>query len=139
MHTTSCHFGVDRKRIREWGKKHKSLLGNFGTAMLQQNLSNQVPVFTEVDDDFFEFLNKKRRAECNRLVSKEVVKVAHSLQLGNFVVLSQYISGENSSLALPWAMPLKKARRHQKISRRPFTPSGMPSVQATSTPCSILK
>ncbi|KAH7978654.1 hypothetical protein HPB49_006300 [Dermacentor silvarum] len=68
---------------------------NFGKAKLRRKLSNGAPVFSEeVDDALFEFLERERspgRAVSNRLLSEEAVKIAHSLQLGNFLASSQYI------------------------------------------------
>ncbi|KAH6925308.1 hypothetical protein HPB50_003399 [Hyalomma asiaticum] len=96
VHATARHFSIDRKRVREWDKKFESLLQeNFGTAKLRRKLSNGAPVFSEeVDDALFEFLERERsagRAVSNRLLSEEAVKIAHSLQLGNFAASSQYI------------------------------------------------
>ncbi|KAH7983192.1 hypothetical protein HPB52_010010 [Rhipicephalus sanguineus] len=96
VHATARHFSIDRKRVREWDKKFDSLLQqNFGTAKLRRKLSNGAPVFSEeVDDALFEFLERERsagRAVSNRLLSEEAVKIARSLQLGNFAASSQYI------------------------------------------------
>lgn len=96
VHATARHFSIDRKRVREWDKNFESLLQqNFGTAKLRRKLSNGAPVFSEeVDDALFEFLERERsagRAVSNRLLSEEAVKIAHSLQLGNFAASSQYI------------------------------------------------
>ncbi|KAH6929088.1 hypothetical protein HPB50_023386 [Hyalomma asiaticum] len=96
VHATARHFNLDRKRTREWEKKYETLLQqNFGKAKLQRKLSNGAPVFSEeVDDALFEFLERERsagRAVSNRLLSEEAVKIAHSLQLGNFLASSQYI------------------------------------------------
>ncbi|KAH6932007.1 hypothetical protein HPB50_002441 [Hyalomma asiaticum] len=96
VHATARHFNLDRKRIREWEKKYEiSLQQNFGKAKLRQKLSNGAPVFSEeVDDALFEFLERERsagRAVSNRLLSEEAVKIAHSLQLGNFPASSQHI------------------------------------------------
>ncbi|KAH6944945.1 hypothetical protein HPB50_006315 [Hyalomma asiaticum] len=96
VHVTARHFSIDRKRVREWDKKFESLLQqNFGTAKLRRKLSNGAPVFNEeVDDALFEFLERERsagRAVSNRLLSEEAVKIARSLQLGNFAASSQYI------------------------------------------------
>ncbi|KAH7965076.1 hypothetical protein HPB49_003289 [Dermacentor silvarum] len=96
VHATARHFSLDRNRIREWEKKYETLLQqNFGKAKLRRKLSNGAPVFSEeVDDALFEFLERERsagRAVSNRLLSEEAVKIAHSLQLGNFFASSQYI------------------------------------------------
>ncbi|KAH9374235.1 hypothetical protein HPB48_015357 [Haemaphysalis longicornis] len=97
VHQTSRQFKLDRKRIREWVKNFDNLLQqNFGKAKLRRKLSNGVPVFSEyVDDALFEFLERGRsagRAVSNRLLSEEAVKIANSMQLGNFVASSHYIS-----------------------------------------------
>lgn len=67
-------------------------------------------MFSEyVDDALFEFLERERsagRAVSNRLLSEEAVKIANSMQLGNFVASSHYISRFGSSgSALQCAAP----------------------------------
>lgn len=97
VHQTSRHFKLDRKRIREWEKNFDNLLQqNYGKAKLRRKLSNGAPVFSEhVDDALFEFLERERsagRAVSNRILSEEAVKIANSMQLGNFVASSHYIN-----------------------------------------------
>ncbi|KAH9373443.1 hypothetical protein HPB48_009488 [Haemaphysalis longicornis] len=97
VHQTSRQFKLDLKRIREWEKNFDILLQqNFGKAKLRRKLSN---VFGEyVDDALFRvFRARKKRgtrrcAVSNRLLSEEAVKIANSMQLGNFVASSHYIS-----------------------------------------------
>ncbi|XP_040065481.1 uncharacterized protein LOC120839285 [Ixodes scapularis] len=96
VHRTSRQFKLDRKRIREWDKKYEVLLQeNFGKSKLRRKLGNGAPVFSEeVDDALFEFLECERsagRAVSNRLLSKEAVRLANNLQLGNFVASSMYL------------------------------------------------
>ncbi|KAH7958586.1 hypothetical protein HPB49_003072 [Dermacentor silvarum] len=97
VHQTSRHFKLDRKRIREWEKNFDNLLQqNYGKAKLRRKLSNGAPVFSEyVDDALFEFFERERsagRAVSNRFLSEEAVKIANSMQLGNFVASSHYIN-----------------------------------------------
>ncbi|KAG0413366.1 hypothetical protein HPB47_009484 [Ixodes persulcatus] len=97
VHQTSRHFKLDRKRIREWDKNYDNLLQqNYGKAKLRRKLSNGTPVFSEsVDDALFEYLERERsagRAVSSRLLSKEAVKIATGMQLGNFVASSHYIN-----------------------------------------------
>ncbi|KAH6937940.1 hypothetical protein HPB50_005452 [Hyalomma asiaticum] len=97
VHQMSRHFKLDRKRIREWEKNFNNLLQqNYRKAKLRRKLSNGVPVFSEhVDDALFEFLERERsagRAVSNRLLSEEAVKIANSMQLGNFVASSHYVN-----------------------------------------------
>ncbi|XP_075739906.1 uncharacterized protein LOC142785329, partial [Rhipicephalus microplus] len=96
VHVTASHFSIDRKRVHEWDKKFESLVQqNIGTAKLRRKLSNGAPLLSEeVDNALFEFLEQERRAGravSNRLLSEEAVKIAQSLQLGNFAASSQYI------------------------------------------------
>ncbi|KAH6943870.1 hypothetical protein HPB50_000201 [Hyalomma asiaticum] len=64
VHETSRHFNIERKRIREWDGKYKSLLQqNFGKLKLRRKLSNGAPVFSEeLDDALFEFFERERSA-----------------------------------------------------------------------------
>ncbi|KAH7982041.1 hypothetical protein HPB52_002690 [Rhipicephalus sanguineus] len=89
VHQTSRHFKLDRKRIREWEKNFDNLLQlNYGKAKLRRKLCNCAPVFSEhVDNALFEYLERERsagRAVSNRILSEEAVKIANSMQLGNF-------------------------------------------------------
>ncbi|XP_037568102.1 uncharacterized protein LOC119448972 [Dermacentor silvarum] len=97
VHQTSRHFKLDRKRIRKWEKNFDNLLQqNYGKAKLRRKLSNGAPVFSEyVDNALFEFFERERsagRAVSNRFLSEEAVKIASSMQLGNFVASSHYIN-----------------------------------------------
>ncbi|KAH7956384.1 hypothetical protein HPB52_008781 [Rhipicephalus sanguineus] len=69
---------------------------NNGKAKLRRKLSNGAPVFSEhVDNALFEYLERERsagRAVSNRILSEEAVKIANSMQLGNFVASSHYIN-----------------------------------------------
>ncbi|KAH7937196.1 hypothetical protein HPB49_008606 [Dermacentor silvarum] len=93
VHQMSRHFKLDWKRIREWEKNFDNLLQqNYGKAKLRRKLSNGAPVFSEyVDDALFEFFERERRAGravSNWFLSEEAVKIASSMQLGNFVASS---------------------------------------------------
>ncbi|XP_037515802.2 pogo transposable element with KRAB domain [Rhipicephalus sanguineus] len=97
VHETSRHFNIDRKRIREWDGKYESLLQqNFGKSKLRRKLSNGAPVFSEeLDDALFEFFERERsagRAVSNRLLAEEALRIARSLQLGNFHASTHYIA-----------------------------------------------
>ncbi|KAH7971942.1 hypothetical protein HPB52_004373 [Rhipicephalus sanguineus] len=94
-HATSRHFNIDRRRIREWDNKCVALLQQkFGKSKSRRKLSNGAPVLSEeVDDALFEFFQSERsagRAVSNRLLAEEAVRVARSLQLGNFVASDHY-------------------------------------------------
>ncbi|KAH7969542.1 hypothetical protein HPB52_019318 [Rhipicephalus sanguineus] len=96
-HTTSRHFNIDRRRIREWDNKYVALLQqNFGKSKSRRKLSNGATVLSEeVDDALFEFFQSERsagRAVSNRLLAEEAVRIARSLQLRNFVASDHYIA-----------------------------------------------
>ncbi|KAH6946969.1 hypothetical protein HPB50_016264 [Hyalomma asiaticum] len=95
VHETSRHFNIDQKRIREWDGKFESLLQqNFGKSKLRRKLSNGAPVFSEeVDDTLLELFEHERsggRAVNNRLLAEEALRIARSLQLGNFHASTHY-------------------------------------------------
>ncbi|KAH7956139.1 hypothetical protein HPB52_006355 [Rhipicephalus sanguineus] len=69
---------------------------NYGKAKLRRKLINGAPVFSEhVEDALFEYLERERsagRAVSNRILSEEAVKIANSMQFGNFIASSHYIN-----------------------------------------------
>lgn len=96
VHATARHFGIDRKRVREWDKNFETVLQrSYGKGKAQRKLSNGAPVFSEeLDDALFEFFESERsagRAVSNRLLAEEARKIADNLKLGNFAASSQYI------------------------------------------------
>ncbi|KAH9377521.1 hypothetical protein HPB48_013032 [Haemaphysalis longicornis] len=96
VHATARHFGIDRKRVREWDKNFETLLQrSYGKGKAQRKLSSGAPVFSEeLDDALFEFFESERsagRAVSNRLLAEEARKIADNLKLGNFAASSQYI------------------------------------------------
>uniref|UniRef100_A0A6B0V6Y3 Putative pogo transposable element n=1 Tax=Ixodes ricinus TaxID=34613 RepID=A0A6B0V6Y3_IXORI len=93
---TSRHFKIDRKRIREWDPKYKTLKQlNYGKQKRKRKFTNGAPVFSEeVNDALFEGFQRERdagRAVSNRLLADEALRIAESLNLGNFKASTQYI------------------------------------------------
>ncbi|KAH8019699.1 hypothetical protein HPB51_021021 [Rhipicephalus microplus] len=104
VHQTPQHFKLVRVGIQEWKKNFGTLLQlKYETAKLRLKLSNTTRVFREhVDDALFKYPERESagRAISNRIFSEEAVKIANSMQLGNFVASSHYINCWKSRLCI---------------------------------------
>lgn len=95
-HRTSKHFGIDRKRIRDWLSKEEILMANnHGEKKQARKLaSGRRPLSEELDDALFEFFEKEREngfAVSNRMLEDEALKIAASIGLLEFKASSMYI------------------------------------------------
>lgn len=96
IHRTSKHFGIDRKRIRDWLSKEEFLTAsNHGEKKkLRKLTSGRKPLSEELDDALFEYFEKEREngfAVSNRMLEEEALKIATSIGILDFKASSMYI------------------------------------------------
>lgn len=141
VHTTFGHFGIDWKRICKRDKKHESSAaepwqGQASAKVEQQSARDQRR------RGWCSFPEQEKiswRAMCNRLLSEEAAKVAHSLQLGNFVASSQYIKWWKQRFGVTVCHAIKVRQKWPEDFSEAFysTKNTLPSEHASSTRSSI--
>lgn len=121
VHKTSQFFKINHKQIHEWDRNFKSLLQQiFGKSMsdaswamtLQFSATKWATLCSEVS----ERERSAGRAVSNRLLSKEAVRLARSLQLRNLVAFRHHIGRWKQRFGISMRQAPNKSQKDLKTT-----------------------